>query len=91
MQYSITYEVITPESAENGDFEETGFYIEDGEDDLRDVINLAESLGICEDSGSWFSSVDPEIDYQSGAETFYSLHPRVTPATYNRISKILSI
>lgn len=113
----FTYCVITPESAEQGEFAENGYIMpgmwkfplrdeeceheetlnaaRNGEFDLTDldeVINFAESLGMCEDGGSWLSSVDPDQDYQTGEDTFYSLHLEgVTPSTYNRIKNYMGI
>lgn len=91
MIYSITFETITPESAEHGDYHDAGFMVEEEEADLRTVIENAQSYGICEDSGDWFSSVDPSHNYYTGEEIFYSLHLKgITPSTYNRIKKLLS-
>lgn len=57
---------------------------------LEEIIDFAKNLGICEDSSSGFSSVDPDIDYSTGEETQYNFHPNnVTPSTYNRIKKLL--
>jgi hypothetical protein len=72
---SKTYEVITPESAEQGDAEERGFEYEDREfDTLWDMAQELRDNGVS-DSGNWFSTIDPERDYQTGAETYYSFHP----------------
>lgn len=58
--------------------------------ELAEVIRQARRLGICEDSGNWFSSVDPDCNYQTGEDTFYSLHiDGVTPSTYARIARAL--
>ena len=70
------------DQAQKGDFDIT---------DLAEAINFAESLGIYYDSGNWLDSVDPDIDYQSGEETTYSMHIEgVTPSTYNRIVAYLN-
>ena len=48
--------------------------------DLRAAIATARSLGIYEPSdssvgkGTWFASVDPDVDFETGAETFYAMH-----------------
>lgn len=105
----ITYEVITPESAEQGDAEERGF-IEPKyklrvplDEALNESDWPAESLewslveaeqflgrNGMEDSGTWFSSCDPERDFYTGAETYYALHPNrgVTSASYDRLKAI---
>lgn len=108
----ITYEVITPESAEHGDAEERGFIepkfklrvpVEEALDEskwpagsldwtLREAELFLGRRGM-EDSGTWFNSCDPERDFQTGAETFYSLHPTnqggsITAASYARLRAI---
>ena len=80
---------------EDGEHEETLDDARNGEFDLTDldeIINFAESLGICEDSGNWMSSIDPDENYETGEDTFYSLHLEgVTPSTYNRIKNYMGI
>lgn len=106
----ITYEIITPESAEHGDAAERGFieprfhikipveeYMADKaawpdsdlEWSLTDAERFLGSKGM-EDSGRWFTSCSPDRDYQTGAETYYSLHPAntITPASYARLKAI---
>ncbi len=102
----ITYEIITPESAEHGDAAERGFI----EPKFQIPVPVGESLewpavalewtladaerflgrNAMEDSGRWFSTVDPERNYQTGAETYYSLHPAdtVSAASYARLKAI---
>ncbi len=43
-----------------------------------------------EDCGRWFSSIDSPEDYQTGAQTRYSLHPddSITPSSYARLARI---
>jgi hypothetical protein len=73
---SKTFEVITPESAEAGDAEERGFEYEDREfDTLWDMAQEIRNEGATEDSGSWFNTIDPDRDYKTGEETYYSFHP----------------
>jgi hypothetical protein len=45
-----------------------------------------------EDSGRWFTSLDPDRNYETGAETFYSLHPAdsITAASYARLARIFA-
>lgn len=57
---------------------------------FSDVAHEAQFLGIVEDQGRWFSSVDPDVDYETGEETWYSLHvDGITPASYQRIGRYL--
>lgn len=106
----ITYEIITPESAEHGDADERGFVeprfdmhvpieevMANGQDwpkeSLRWTLRHAEIfLGRngMEDNGRWFTALDGNTNYQTGAETRYSLHPddNTTPASYDRLKRI---
>ena len=113
MKYSICYETITEESAQDGDFADHGFYdagwkyslneesvIEDLKEnpnlyrilvkmgELRSIFMEIERLGIVFDGDS-FRSIDPDIDYSTGEETFYSFHmSEITDSTYNRIVRL---
>jgi hypothetical protein len=65
--------------------------------DLSMAIIEAQRLGICEASdseiseGTWWSSVDDDIDYQTGISTQYSLHiDGCTVATKRRIHRLLN-
>jgi hypothetical protein len=105
MKARFTYEIVTPESAEFGDFAEGGFIdgggwrypvpgagddYDEWYTDIREVISEAQYLGINYDNGGWFESVDPEVDYATGEYTTYALHVEdVTPETYNRISRLI--
>ena len=99
---NFTYEIITPESAEYGDFAEAGFitpgfwkYSADDYErntwklgDLKGLISFAESLGIISDGDSFYS-VDPDCNYATGEETFYGMHiAGVTDATLSRLHKL---
>ena len=92
--FSITYEIITPESAENGDCEETGFEAENLT--LREAFDMLRWIGgNCEpsDSGlspySWLSFYC-EPDFRTGETKNYALHwPRnLTYSTRRRIAKL---
>lgn len=79
-EYGITYELITPESAEMGDFEETGWEVERQNETLADILKNANyNYGIYEPtdsfSESWRStSPDNNRDYfEKGHEKYYTL------------------
>jgi hypothetical protein len=91
--FSVTFERITEESAENGDFEEKGF-------ELRNVT-LREALGFLRWQGGhveancypvraprWFTWYC-ESDYRTGETTNYSLHlpASLTEASRQRIAR----
>lgn len=64
---------------------------------LTHLIKVARGYGICEASdssigiGTWFSSTDPEQNYQTGEDTTYSFHvDGVTLSTLRRICRLLN-
>lgn len=100
--FHITYEIVTPESAENGDAEERGYIMDGGmhvtieteEDRQAAAYSLREALsqlGCLEDCGRWFSESDDREDYQTGARERRDLHPprNITPASYKRLKRVL--
>jgi hypothetical protein len=104
-RFRVTFDVATPESAEHGDVADSGFAHPGGwkypvddpgphEMTLREAIN---ACGFCggggfEDSGSWFTTADPDVDYRTGEDTSYSIHPprAITPSSYARIRRLLT-
>jgi hypothetical protein len=103
--FTVTYDIVTPESAEHGDAEEIGFvHANGGQDELSIVpmgaedykMGLREALSLMggmEDGGSGesFYETDGRQNYQTGAETRYAFHiPRtVTVSSRNRIVRLL--
>ena len=69
------YQVVTPESVENGDFADSGFEYQDVEYSFRELVNEMHNFPY--PSSSWLESI-PDTDYYSGEETIYSLHPSHT-------------
>jgi hypothetical protein len=96
---SKTYEVITPESAEQGDAEERGFEYEDKEfDTLWDMAREIREAGATEPSSSgpmtshdWYSTVDPDRNYKTGEETYYSFHPNVTDEEMKELNQLIEM
>lgn len=95
--FSVTYDIVTPESAEHGDAAERGWVHPGGwhsmADDpskmsLREAIDL---VGCLQDVGGWFVETDGRVDYRTGAEETRSLHPprNITPASYGRLQRVL--
>lgn len=98
LTFRVTYDVVTEESARDGDTADSGFYSRGGwkHDDpsdwtLREVVSEF-GRGTFENSGSWFSSCDSREDYQTGDSTSFAVHPprTITPASYQRIRRILT-
>jgi hypothetical protein len=101
----VTYEIITPESAEEGDAAERGFVHENGgEDELERIENASDYemplrsamrlIDCVEDSnnGRDFHGVSEHCtDYRTGAVTTYSLHlpENITSASFERVKRLL--
>lgn len=96
-KFSVTYEVVTPESAEDGDTAERGFVVEDVS--LRDALDEFD-CGAIEPSSwpvdfnwqhTWYTERDGRIDYLTGAVETRSFHlPKdLTPSTRRRIARLL--
>jgi hypothetical protein len=86
-----TYQVVTPESAEDGDYAEHGWNDEEGEliecDDwdidenislVDKAVSFLRNKGAHESSsshfniGCFYSTVDPDVNYTTGEETYYT-------------------
>jgi hypothetical protein len=101
--FHVTYDLVTYESAEDGDTAENGFVHANGGRDQVEVVedaadyamSLSEALRVIGmgvyDCGSWFASIDSENDYRTGESTTYGLHPpaNVTRASYARLKRVL--
>jgi hypothetical protein len=96
--FAVTYDVVTEESAEDGGTADSGFFHPGGwktdaddrsEWSLKEVVSRFGRRGF-EDSGSWFSSADSDIDYLTGEHTTYAIHPprTITSASYQRLRRI---
>lgn len=79
MLFNITFEVITPESAEDGDFAESGFMEENlGFREAYNILRWKGSSGTeasCSDirQARWITFYNTE-DVHDGTTTNYSLH-----------------
>lgn len=103
-RFRVTYDIVTPESAEHGDIAEGGFMLPGGwrvppligkptpgvEMSLREAVDLV-SAGCMEDSGSWFTEIDGRPDYRTGEEERRAFHPpdNCTAASYARLARLL--
>lgn len=92
--FHVTYDITDSDNAE--DYAETGYASPGGwqHDDpanltLSQVLQIV-SAGTCEDGGSAFYTVDSSINYRTGEETRYAVHPprHITRASYNRLRRI---
>ena len=92
ISYSVTYDIVTPESAENGDVAEAGYVAEDVS--LRDAIDAGG--GVCyEHNGGyeWFTNCEYNLNYGTGAQESRSLHlpDGITGASRVRIGRLLGV
>ena len=98
-KFSVSFEIVTPESAELGDCAEHGFLLpgewRENVDTIEDVtMSLREATRLAypqEDSGAWWQEVDGREDYATGAREYRAIHPprNITPASYARVTRIL--
>lgn len=92
--FNVTYSIVTPESAEDGDYAETGFIAEDVS--LREAV---EALGryATEDAGRWICNAEyghgTRSYWEEGREEERNLHPpkTITPASYARLCRLLQV
>ena len=91
----VTYDDVTPESAEVGDFEESGWERETQVYTLSEVLRLIEEYYVSENfqensnSQSLYTSDSTTIDYSEGRERTYGVHIESTPKAMRRLNKIL--
>jgi len=104
-KFRVTYEIVTPESAEHGEADETGFVTPGGwHTDTETALNysgedysmtLREALDLASpdyDCGRWFGeSSEERCDYATGAVETREIHPpqNITQASYRRIKRLI--
>lgn len=102
--FHVTYDIVTTESAEDGDTAENGFvHANGGRDPLHLVVDSADyamdlrtALLHCTpqwDCGTWFNQEAQIEDYSTDEHVSYSLHPprNITPASYARLKRLLNV
>ena len=82
-EFRITYQTVTPESAEVGEYEDQGWELQDGQaDDMDDLIHQLDNYGFYQDNSPGildelsFSTVSPTHDrayFEEGEETYYTV------------------
>lgn len=94
--FSITYEIITHESAEEGDAADEGFVVENvtlGEALSHISTPLTPSRHPFDPSHpyTWFNTIDADVDYRTGDGEHRALHlPRnLTTSTRQRIARLV--
>lgn len=93
-----TYSQITPESASNGDFSETGWIDEKGEsfDSVEEAVDWLKREGAIEPSstcfhpGIWYSTGFVCVDYSDGTEEERAFHLKgFTPEEEREVYELL--
>lgn len=87
---SMTYDIVTPESAEEGDVAEAGYEWRPGEITVREALRLmADNRGGYIDNGDGsFYCPEALTDYSTGEVTSYAIHfGGVTPSSLKRIAR----
>ena len=94
--WKVTFEIVTPESAENGEAEESGFVDESCA--LREAVRyISGTAHEASDSriasARWFTNYEYNEDYRTGGRESRSLHipERVTGASRKRLARILGV
>lgn len=98
MKFSVTYQIVTQESAEDGEASDSGFISQDV--CLRDAIadftgtrtnRVDGGMGI-ENSGRWFTYYNG-MEFDTGAFESRALHPyrTITPSSYRRLARLLGV
>lgn len=77
---SQTFETYSPESAENGEPDDTGFYFKNVPHSFRELVDLIEAGGFYSASDShgvprWLSSYAETTDDYTGEHEIRSIHP----------------
>jgi hypothetical protein len=108
---TTTYYTVTPESAENGDFDDQGWDDEDGVSMIPDEYDIEDNITAVDKAveflkndkyttkpsssqfyvGLSYSTPDPDRDYSTGEETYYTCHLNgFTPEEEYEIWKIMT-
>lgn len=84
---SKTYDIVTPESAQDGDVAESGFEFENEPMSLREVIEEVDGIGadVGGSDGFSFYGVDAQEDYRTGESTTYAVHVKANAHNMKRL------
>ena len=96
LKLSCTFETITHESAENGDFESTGFVFEEQKTGARELFNMIRRGGFTEPSESrgvprWLTCSEYGLDYRTGEVENRSIYPGSDAQSQKVWAKVLKI
>ncbi len=94
-EFNVTFETVTPESSESGDFATSGFIVEDVP--LREALDHLD-IGLYVEANCypvkdprWFTFYGYGHDYTTGATENRSLHlpDSITESSKQRIAKLI--
>jgi len=95
-KFNVTFEIVTPESAAEGDAAERGFVAENVS--LREAYKAIGCYALKADewpvrSPRWFTNFEYDEDFQTGARESRSLHlpNHLTEASRMRIARLLGV
>jgi len=83
MRATKTYQIVTPESAEDGVFADHGFVYENEQTSVDDFMHeMGDFVEPCAFPYTvtdlkhhfFFTDCDPELDYETGANTYHTYH-----------------
>jgi hypothetical protein len=99
LKFNITYEIVSQESAEDGESEESGFICENVS--LREAIdslfetrtNRVDCFQSIEYSGNYWFTVNNGMEYETGSYESRSIHiPRnTTQSSISRIARLIGV
>jgi hypothetical protein len=95
LQLAMTYETITPESAENGESEDHGFVFEACDCGARELMRYIQRDGFTEPSDShgvprWLTMYG-DADYRTGEVENRSIHPGADSQSQRVWARVLKI
>lgn len=95
-KFAVTYEIVTPQSAEHGEAEEDGFEMEAGT--LRDAWQVVRWGAACIEANEypiisprWVMFYGADTSCVDGSIKNYSVHfpANITPASARRVARLL--
>lgn len=92
----VTYDVVTPESAEHGDFADSGWTVEKEPHTLRDALSVLRRYGPYDSVSDTYNGVsmyesDADVDFRTGAATRYCVHIEGSSRNIARLLKLAKV
>lgn len=92
---SKTFDLVTPESAEDGESAESGFVFEDYRMTMRETLRAIRDAGGGHlqrtYDGLTLYVYDAEVDYRTGDSTTYALHVVASPRNIARLARFVEV